>query len=83
MKYPAKNEVVKMSLFFRVLSGIILLCSFVAVAGLVFTLISETFEAKLLIFLLPTLLLAHISGNIMLKGYAPKYLLFTHGKNDT
>jgi hypothetical protein len=83
VKYPDKSEIKIVSLFFRVISGVIFLCSIIGVAGIAFALISEKFEANLLIFLLPTLILAHISGNIMLKGYAPKYLLFTHGKNNT
>ena len=74
-----KEEVKKLSLFYRSLSAFILFCSVFAFAGLAFALITEPFDLLFIPISGVVLAMAYISWVITFTGYAPKYLLHTHG----
>ncbi|MDC9508828.1 MULTISPECIES: hypothetical protein [unclassified Pseudoalteromonas] len=79
MKYPTKTDVQKLGLFIRILASIIFTCSLFGALGLTFALFTEKFEFGFLIGFTVIGIMLHISGSVTFKGYAPKYLLFTHG----
>ncbi len=79
MNYPDKNDLNKVSPLIRVLAAFVLLCSFIAGAGLVFALVTEPLELMLSFFAIVLGVMLHVSGCVVVTGYAPKYLLFAHG----
>ena len=79
MKYPTENEVAKLGIVSRVLAGFILFCGIIAAAGLVFAIATEPFHPAAIIGGVVVLVILHVSGCIVFKGFAPKYILFTHG----
>ena len=79
MKHPTKNQVAKISKTYRVLAGFILFCGVVAAAGLVFAITTEPFHPSAIVGAVVILVTLHVSASIVFKGFAPKYLLFTHG----
>jgi hypothetical protein len=82
MKYPTEQDVKKVGPIIRGLSTFILLCSIIALAGLVFAAIIEPFHPLLIVGVIVIGLMSHVSANIVFKGYAPKYLLFAHGPKE-
>ncbi|WP_027709751.1 hypothetical protein [Zooshikella ganghwensis] len=76
MKYPTENEVKKIGPVVRGLAAFILSCSFFAGVGLVFAVVTE---ALIFVGLIVVCLMVHVTGSVAFRGYAPKYLLFTHG----
>lgn len=79
MNYPTERDVKRLSPLMRGLAAFILLCSLVAFAGLIFAAVTEPFHPFILVGVLVLGLMTHFSGSVVFKGYAPKYLLFTHG----
>ncbi len=79
MNYPTENDVKKLGFIVRGLGVFIFLCSLVAGAGLVFAAVTEPFDIRFLAGVVVIGLMLHISGSIVFRGYAPRYLLFTHG----
>ena len=80
MKYQTENDVQKLDLFIRVLAAFILLCIFFALAELVFAVVTEPFHPLSIVGVIVIGFMVHFSGSVVFKGYAPKYLLFTHGQ---
>jgi hypothetical protein len=84
MKYPTKADVKKLGPVIRGLAEFVFFFCTIAAAGLVWAAVTEPFHAVLLFGIVAIGLLRHVSGSVMLKGYAPRYWLFAHGpKEDT
>lgn len=79
MKYPTENEVAKLSMGYRVLAGFILFCGLFAAVALVFAIVTEPFHPTAIIGVIVISVMLYVSGSIVFKGFAPKYLFFTHG----
>ncbi len=79
MKYPTRDKVAKVKPFYRFCAGILLFFSALEVLLVCFIMFIEPFDLILLFGIFIGLVLSHISGNIVFTGFAPKYLLFTHG----
>jgi hypothetical protein len=79
MKYPTENDLKRIGPVARVLAAFILLCSFLAGAGLVFAVVTEPFDPLMLLGVAVIGIMLHVSGSVVFMGYAPKYLLFAHG----
>jgi len=82
MKYPTEQDVKKVGPIIRGLAAFILLCSIIAITGLLFAAFTEPFHPLLIIGAIVIGLMSHVSANIALNGYAPKYLLFAHGPKE-
>ena len=80
MNYPTENEVKKLGFVSRALAAFIFLCGLIAAAGVVYAVITEPLHPAIFFGALVIGALLHVSGCIVLKGYAPKYLLFAHGQ---
>jgi hypothetical protein len=84
MKLPAENKVEKLGTIFRILSAFIFLVGILAAAGLAFFAIAkEPFQPQVLVASFVIFILLYVSGSVLFTGYAPKYLLFTHGPKKT
>jgi len=79
MKFMAESKVKKLGVFARVLASFILLCSLIGAGGLAFSIVFEPFHPSAIAGVFVISLMLHISGRITFKGFAPRYLLFTHG----
>lgn len=79
MKYPTEKDVKKLGPITRGLAALILICSIIAAVVLGIAAFTEPFRPLLIFGFVTVALMAHVSGSVVLKGYAPKYLLFTHG----
>lgn len=79
MNQPTQNEVRKLGIIYRFLAGFILICSAAAAAGLAFGIATEPFHPAAIIGVVVISVMLHVSGSIVFKGFAPKYLLFSHG----
>lgn len=79
MNFPDKNDLNKVSPLMRVLAAFVLLCGFIASAGLVFVFFTEPLELMWFFLAIIVGIMVHASGSVVLTGYAPKYLLFAHG----
>ena len=79
MKYPAASDVKKLGPVVRGLAAFILFSNALAAAGLVFAVATEPFHPLFFVVFIVVALMAHVSGSVVFKGYAPKYLLFAHG----
>ena len=77
-----RKNVKKLSMFYRVLSAFILLVAMISAAGIIWAIINEPFHPVAVLGVLVILVLGHISGTVVFTGYAPKYLLFSHGPDD-
>ena len=88
MSALTENKVKKLNMFYRVLSGFIFFCSMVATIGATIAVVSEPFRIGAIlgtvVIVAVVAIMAYVSGRIMITGYAPKFLLFTHApKNNT
>ena len=79
MKYPTRNEVAKVKTFYRICAGFLFFFSALEVLLVCFIMFIEPFELIMLLGVFIGLVLSHISGSVVFTGFAPKYLLFTHG----
>ncbi len=79
MKYPTESEVQKLGPVVRGLATFILFCGLLAGAGLGVAVVTEPFHPLVFVGVIIIGLLVHVSGSVVFKGYAPKYLLFAHG----
>jgi fatty acid desaturase len=79
MKYPTENDVKKIGPVVRAMAAFILLCSFIAGVGLGVAAVTEPFHLSMIVGVVVIGLMVHVSANVVFRGYAPKYLLFTHG----
>lgn len=77
-----KEDVKPVRILYRVLAGFIfVLGCFTTVMSIYFMFI-ETFSYMFIVLLSILLLMTFISGKVMLTGYAPSFLLFTHAPNE-
>lgn len=84
MAYPTESDVKKIGPAVRVLAGFLLLCALFVFVGLSIFILIEPFEPIMVLMIVATVPVMHVSGSVAFKGYAPKYLLFAHGeKSDT
>lgn len=79
MKHPTERDVKKIGPVMRGLAAFLLFCSVLAGAGLVFAILTEPFELLMLAGMVVIGIMVHVSGSVVFTGYAPNYLLFTHG----
>jgi hypothetical protein len=79
MNYPTEGDVRKLGAVMRSLAGFILVCSILAGLGLGMALVTEPFHPIVLLAAAVIILMAHISGSVAFRGFAPRYLLFAHG----
>ena len=79
MNYPTEKNVSKMGPLIRTLAAVLLVFALIAVAGLIYALVSEPFHPAMLIFTALIGLMSHVAASVAFRGYAPKYLLFAHG----
>ena len=80
MKYPTQQDVKKVGPIIRVIATFIMLCTVIAFAGLLYAVFTEPFHPISIVGFIVIGIMNHASTNIALTGYAPKYLLFAHGK---
>ncbi len=80
MNHLTAESVNKLGPVIRCLSAFIFLCSLMAAAGMLYAVISEPFHPLSFIGGLVITPVFHISGSVVFTGYAPKYLLFSHGQ---
>jgi len=76
-----KEEIKKLNIFFRILSGFVLLFSVLGVLGVVFFGLAESetsYSYSFIPAIIVPMILIHISGCIVFRGIAPKYLQFAH-----
>ena len=76
------SQVIQIKMSYRIASGFILFCTLIASLGLAFALITEPFHPTSIIGILVIALMLHANIKITFTGFAPSYLLFTHGKRD-
>ncbi len=79
MKQSRKSQIGKVGLVYRVLSFLLFVLCILGGLGIAYMMFSESFSITSMLFLLPPIILGHISGSVALTGYAPKYLWFSHG----
>lgn len=81
--YDIKNSshnIQKLGFLIRGMCLFLFVCSSISFVSAVTALIYESFHFIVVIAILVSLIMGHISGKILLSGYAPKYLLFAHGR---
>jgi hypothetical protein len=81
MSYPTESDVEKLGPAIRGFACFLLLCALLAAAGLLFALVTEPFDYRILLGAAVTGIMVHVCGCVVFRGYAPKYLLFAHGPN--
>ena len=69
----------KLGVMIRGCASFLFICSVLAAMGLLFAVITEPFDFRMVIGGSVIGVMAHVSGSVALRGYAPKYLLFAHG----
>lgn len=74
------SELQKLGPLIRTLCLFICLCSALAFIFVIAAMIFEPFHYITLVVIPVFGLTLHISSNILFTGFAPKYLLFAHGK---
>lgn len=79
MRITNKSLVEKIRLGYRILAGFFLFCTIFGLIGISYAIYSEPFDYMLLIIFPLILLSSHISACLVFSGYAPRYLLFSHG----
>ncbi|WP_088329423.1 hypothetical protein [Lacimicrobium sp. SS2-24] len=78
----SKEQLAKVRMPFRVLAGFIFLLSLFAILATVTFAITEPYDHIIWALSAVILAMAYISGHVVFTGYAPKFLLFTHGAKD-
>lgn len=81
--YEIKNsshKIQKLSFLIRSLCLFLFACSIFGFVGAVVALVLEPFDLIIVPAVLVSLIMGHVSGKILLTGYAPNYLLFAHGR---
>jgi len=78
MNRVQRENVEKLTIGYRVLSGFFFTCAVIGGLGLVTAMFSEPFEFDMLYFVLLVIVSLHVSGSITFTGYAPFYLLSAH-----
>ncbi len=81
--YEIKNcshKIQKLGFLIRSLCCFLFACSMLAFVGAVVAMVLEPFHFITIVGVLVSLIMGHVSGKILLTGYAPKYLLFAHGR---
>ena len=66
----------------RVLSGFIFVLSLLLVPMIIFIAFTEPYDHFIWVITAVTFLMGYIFGHVTITGYAPKFLLFTHGAKD-
>lgn len=79
MKHPTKQGIKKIGPVMRGLAAFLFFCCLLAGGGLVFAVVTEPFELLMLAGMMVLGIMIHVSGSVVFTGYAPKYILFTHG----
>jgi len=79
MEYPTRNKVEKIKPFYRFCAGILFFFSVLEVLLVGFVMFIDPFEVVMLFAVFIGLVFSYISGCVLFTGFAPKYLLFTHG----
>lgn len=79
MTYPSQTDVAKIRPFFRFAAGFLFFLSVLEILLMAFVIYIEPFELMMLFGVFLGLVFGHISGCVSFTGFAPKYLLFTHG----
>lgn len=74
------SKVQKLGPVVRTLCSFLVLCAGLGLVAAITALILEPFHYTGLIAIAVCALMLHVSGYILFTGYAPKYLLFAHGK---
>jgi hypothetical protein len=77
-----KEQLAKVRIPFRVLSGLIFALSLLLVPMIIFIAFTEPYDHFIWVITAVTLIMGYISGHVTFTGYAPKFLLFTHGAKD-
>jgi hypothetical protein len=75
----SREQLAKVRTPFRVLSGFIFVLSLLLVPTVIFFAFTEPYDHFIWVITSVTLLVGYISGCVTFTGYAPKFLLFTHG----
>lgn len=79
MSYPTESDVQKLGPAVRGFALFLFLCGFLAAGGLLFALLTEPFDYRMIPGIIVIGVMVHVSGCVIFRGYAPKYLLFAHG----
>jgi len=77
-----KSDLAKVRLPFRVLAGFIFFLSICSIFLIIFLAITEPYDHFIFVISGVVGLMGYISGCITLTGYAPKFLLFSHGASN-
>jgi hypothetical protein len=67
---------------FRVFSGFIFVLSLLLVPMIIFIAFTEPYDHFIWVVTAVTMMMGYISGHVTFTGYAPTFLLFTHGSKD-
>ncbi|MEH6393316.1 hypothetical protein [Pseudoalteromonas sp.] len=77
-----KEQLAKVRTPFRVLAGFIFVLSLFATLATVTFAFTEPYDHIIWLLGIVTFGMSYISGHVVFTGYAPKFLLFTHGAKD-
>lgn len=78
----SRKQLAKVRTLFRVLSSFIFVLSLLLVPMIIFIALTEPYDHFIWVITAVTFLMGYISGYITITGYAPKFLLFTHGSKN-
>ncbi|KPZ68122.1 MULTISPECIES: hypothetical protein [unclassified Shewanella] len=78
----SREQLAKVRTPFRVLSGFIFILTLLLVPMIIFIAFTEPYDHFIWLFTAVILIMGYISGHVTFTGYAPKFLLFTHGAKD-
>jgi cytochrome c biogenesis protein CcdA len=78
----SREQLAKVRTPFRVLSGFIFVLSFLLVPTIIFIAFTEPYDHFIWVITAVILIMGYISGHVSFTGYAPEFLLFTHGAKD-
>jgi hypothetical protein len=74
-----REQLAKVRTPFRILAGFIFTLSMLTLVFVIFIAIVEPYDNFIWVISLITLAMSYISGHVTFTGYAPNFLLFTHG----
>jgi|TARA_R110002050_G_scaffold180045_3_gene313608 hypothetical protein len=78
----SREQLAKVRAPFRVLSGFIFVLSLLLVPMIIFIAFTEPYDHFIWVFTVVVFSMGYISGHVTITGYAPKFLLFTHGSKN-
>jgi len=78
----SRDQLAKVRTPFRVLSGFIFLLSLLLVPMIIFIAFTEPYDHSIWVATAVVFLMGYISGHVTIMGYAPQFLLFTHGSKN-